>query len=121
MVKEALSGFRRERDLPKRWLSLASYAAADVWDDETWRLLSERDVERARRDGALAAMPLALSHFGYVRAISGEVALAESLLDEIRAATEATGIPSHCTREVPSSPAPEGPYWPKGRGLDCGS
>jgi DNA-binding CsgD family transcriptional regulator len=40
-------------------------------------------------------MPLALSVFGYVRAISGEVALAESLLDEIRAATEATGIPSH--------------------------
>jgi DNA-binding CsgD family transcriptional regulator len=95
MVKEALSGFRRERDLPSRWLSLASYAAADVWDDETWRVLSERDVERARRDGALTAMPLALSHYGYVRAISGEVALAESLLDEIRAATEATGIPSH--------------------------
>jgi ATP/maltotriose-dependent transcriptional regulator MalT len=40
-------------------------------------------------------MPLALSIFGYVRAISGEVVLAESLLDEIRAATEATGTPSH--------------------------
>src|SRR3954470_4208633 len=95
MVKEALSGFRREPDLRRRWLSLASHAAADLWDDETWRVLSERGVERARRDGALTAMPLALSHFGYVRAISGEVALAESLLEEIRAATEATGIPSH--------------------------
>jgi DNA-binding CsgD family transcriptional regulator len=95
MVKEALSGFRREPDLPRRWLSLACYAAADVWDDETWRVLSERDLESARRDGALTAMPLALSIFGYVRAISGEVTLAESLLDEIRAATEATGTPSH--------------------------
>jgi DNA-binding CsgD family transcriptional regulator len=95
IVKEALSGFQREPDLPRRWLSLACYAAADVWDDETWRVLSERDLESARSDGALTAMPLALSVFGYVRAISGEVALAESLLDEIRAATEATGIPSH--------------------------
>ena len=95
MVKAALRGFRRAPDLPSRWLSLASYAAADVWDDETWRVLSERDVESARRDGALTALPLALSHFGYIRAISGEVALAESLLDEIRAAAEATGIPSH--------------------------
>ena len=95
IVKEALRGFRREPNLPKRWLSLASYAAADVWDDEMWRVLSERDVESARCDGALTAMPLALSHYGYVRAISGEVALAESLLDEIRAAAEATGIPSH--------------------------
>jgi DNA-binding CsgD family transcriptional regulator len=95
MVKEALTGFRREPDLPRRWLALACYAAADVWDDETWRVLSERDLESARRDGALTAMPLALSVFGYIRAISGEVALAESLLDEIRAATEATGIPSH--------------------------
>ena len=58
-------------------------------------MLSERDLESARRDGALTAMPLALSVFGYVRAISGELTLAESLLDEIRAATEATGIPSH--------------------------
>ena len=95
IVKEALSGFLRDPDVPRRWLSLASYAAADVWDDEIWRALSERGVESARRDGALTALPLALSHFAYVRAISGEVALAESLLEEIRAATDATGIPSH--------------------------
>jgi DNA-binding CsgD family transcriptional regulator len=95
ILKEALSGFRREPDMPRRWLSLASYVAADMWDDETWRVLSERYLERARSDGALTTLPLALSHFGYVRAISGELALAESLLDEIRAAIEATGIPSH--------------------------
>jgi hypothetical protein len=73
MVKEALAGFTREPDLPRRWLALACYAAADVWDDEMWRVLSERDLESARRDGALTAMPLALSVFGYIRAISGEV------------------------------------------------
>ncbi|HEY6760256.1 MAG TPA: AAA family ATPase [Baekduia sp.] len=95
LVKEALRGFVREPDLPRRWLALAAYAAADVWDDETWRVLSERDLESARGDGALTAMPLAVSVFAYIRAISGEVALAESLLDEITAATEATGIPSY--------------------------
>jgi len=52
-------------------------------------------VENARRAGALTAMPFVLSTFGYVRAISGEVALAESLLDEIRAANEATGVPAY--------------------------
>jgi len=98
ILREAVSSFRQERDLPTsetRWLPLACLAAADVWDDETWRVLSERHLECARRDGALTAIPLALSHFGYVRAISGEMALAESLLDEIRTASEATGLPSH--------------------------
>src|SRR3954470_23378098 len=95
ILREAVSGFRSEPDLPKRWLALACLAAADVWDDEAWRALSERALECARRDGALTGVPLALSTFGYVRAISGDIALAESLLHEIRAATEATGIPSH--------------------------
>jgi DNA-binding CsgD family transcriptional regulator len=98
ILKQALSGFRRETDLPpseRRWLSFTTYAAANLWDDETWRILSERDLESARSEGALTRMPLALNLVGYIRAISGELALAESLLDEIRAATQATGIPSH--------------------------
>jgi DNA-binding CsgD family transcriptional regulator len=95
LVKEALSGFRRDPDLPAHLLPFACYAAANVWDDETWRALSERNLDHARSNGALTAMPLALSHFGYVRAISGEVTLAESLLDEIRAATDATRTASH--------------------------
>jgi hypothetical protein len=36
-------------------------------------------------------MPLALNLAGYIRAISGELALAKSLLDEIRAATSVDG------------------------------
>jgi DNA-binding CsgD family transcriptional regulator len=98
ILREAVSAFRQEPDLPPseaRWLALACRAAADIWDDETWRVLSARDLENARRAGALTWMPIVLSTFGYIRAISGEVALAESLLDEIRAATEATGIPSY--------------------------
>ncbi|MDX6722005.1 MAG: hypothetical protein QOD73_409, partial [Solirubrobacteraceae bacterium] len=98
ILKEALSAFRRETDLPPRearWLPLACQAAADVWDDVTWRLLSTRELERARDTGALTAMPLVLSTLSYIHAISGELGAAEALLDEIKAATEATGIPSH--------------------------
>jgi DNA-binding CsgD family transcriptional regulator len=98
ILREAVSAFRQEPDLPPseaRWLALACRAAADIWDDETWRVLSARDLENARRAGALTWMPIVLSTFGYVRAISGEIALAESLLDEIRAAIEATGVPSY--------------------------
>ena len=98
ILKEALSAFRRETVLPPRearWLPLACQAAADVWDDVTWRLLSTRELERARDTGALTAMPLVLSTLSYIHAISGELASAEALLDEIKAATEATGIPSH--------------------------
>ena len=98
ILKEALHGFRQEADLPPsetHWLSFSTYAAANLWDDETFRIVSDRDLESARSAGALTRLPLALNLFGYIRAISGELALAESLLDEIRAATEATGIPSH--------------------------
>jgi DNA-binding CsgD family transcriptional regulator len=98
ILKEALNGFRHEADLPPsetRWLSFAIYATANLWDDEAWRILSERDLESARDDGALTRIPLALNLVGYIYAISGELARAESLLDEIRAATEATGVPSH--------------------------
>ena len=98
ILKEALSAFRRETVLPPRearWLPLACQAAADVWDDVTWRLLSTRELGRARDTGALTAMPLVLSTLSYIHAISGELAAAEALLDEIKAATEATGIPSH--------------------------
>jgi DNA-binding CsgD family transcriptional regulator len=98
ILKEALGAFRRETVLPPRearWLPLACQAAADVWDDVTWRLLSTRELERARDTGALTAMPLVLSTLSYIHAISGELAAAEALLDEIKAATEATGIPSH--------------------------
>ena len=43
ILKEALSAFRRDAVLPPedaRWLWFACWAAADLWDDETWDLLS---------------------------------------------------------------------------------
>ena len=97
LLKAALSAFERETVLPSdegRWLSLALWAAADLWDDATWRRLTTRGVERARDVGALTAVPFALSMLSYVHAASGELAPAESLLGEIQAASEATGTPT---------------------------
>jgi DNA-binding CsgD family transcriptional regulator len=95
ILKEALGAFRREKVLPAqegRWLLPACWTAADLWDDDTWRLLTARELERVRGTGALTAMGLVLGAASYVHAVSGDLAAAESLLDEALAATEATGI-----------------------------
>ena len=100
ILKAALSAFREEAALPpeeSRWLSFACRAAWDVWDEESWRLLATRELQRARDAGALTAMPLLLTSLSYLQVLCGEVSTAESLLDEIRAITAATGIPPHVT------------------------
>jgi DNA-binding CsgD family transcriptional regulator len=97
LLKAALSAFEREMVLPPaegRWLSLVLWVAADLWDDDTWRRLTARGVERVREAGALTAVPFALSMLSYVHAVSGDLAGAETLLAEIRAASEATGTPT---------------------------
>src|SRR4051794_5313461 len=103
ILKAALSAFREAVALPPeeaRWLSLACRAAWDIWDEESWRLLATRELQRARDAGALTATPLLLSALSYVQVLCGELPTAESLLDEIRATTAATGIPAHRYVEI---------------------
>ena len=75
-----------------RWLWLAGRAAADLWDDETWRLLSARSSScprHGRADGdAVRPQHAQLRPGPLGRAGRGRV-----VLDEIRAVTEATGMP----------------------------
>jgi DNA-binding CsgD family transcriptional regulator len=97
LLKAALSAFQREPELPPdeaRWLSLALWAAADLWDDDAFRRLTIRELERARAAGALTAIPLALSMLSYIHAASGDLAAAEALLEGIRSASEVTGTPA---------------------------
>ena len=103
ILKSALSAFREQPVLPpeeSRWLSFACRAAWDVWDEESWRTLATRELQRARDAGALTAMPLLLSSLGYLQVLCGELSAAESLLDEIRAITAAIGIPAHRYVEI---------------------
>ena len=103
ILKAALSAFRGEPDLPpteSRWISAACRAAWDFWDEESWRLLATRELQRTRDAGALTAMPLLLSSLSFVYALCGELSPVESLLDELRATTTATGIPVHRYVEI---------------------
>jgi DNA-binding CsgD family transcriptional regulator len=74
-----------------RWLWLASITAADLWDDETWYVLSNRHVRIAREAGALSELPLALNSRVFVHLFAGELAAAASLVEQGRAVKEATG------------------------------
>jgi DNA-binding CsgD family transcriptional regulator len=79
-------------DQELRWLSLAFTAAMHIWDDDRAEVLSKRYVERARKVGALIELPMALSRRVYVLLFAGELTAAASLVEEVQAATEATGI-----------------------------
>jgi DNA-binding CsgD family transcriptional regulator len=103
ILKAALSAFREQAVLPpeeSRWISFACRAAWDLFDEESWRLLATRELQRARDAGALTATPLLLSSLSYLQVLCGELSPAESLLDELRATTAATGIPAHLYVEI---------------------
>jgi DNA-binding CsgD family transcriptional regulator len=95
IIKQALRAFRQETVLPPqeaRWLWFASWVALHLWDDEAWTVLSTRHLELVREAGALTALPFVLTNRSSVYAWSGELAAAASIEEELRAATEATGI-----------------------------
>jgi len=104
ILRQALSAFRREKLLPMqeaRWLWLACRVASDLWDDETEAVLCARGLERARKSGALAAVPFALSNQASIGAMFGELDSAAVLVGELETVSEATGI----------IPPPEGALW----------
>jgi DNA-binding CsgD family transcriptional regulator len=74
-----------------RWKWLATVSSVHVWDDARWEAISERHVQIARETGALGELPFALSQRVYAHLFAGELTTAALLVDEIRAATEATG------------------------------
>ena len=72
-------------------LWLATITAPVVWDDARWDVLSRFHVELARSSGALSELPLALNSRAYIHLFRGEMETADALIEEARAATEATG------------------------------
>jgi DNA-binding CsgD family transcriptional regulator len=94
ILKRAVSVFCRD-DVSKedglRWLALACRVAMDLWDDESWELLSTRQVQLARDAGALAVLFIALRGRIGLHLLAGELEAAASLVDEVAAVAEATG------------------------------
>jgi DNA-binding CsgD family transcriptional regulator len=94
MLRKSLAGFgdgmTPEAEL--RWLWLVCVAGAfRIWDDARWDALSARHVQLARETGALSDLPLALTSRAYLHLFAGELGTAATLIDELRAAQEATG------------------------------
>jgi DNA-binding CsgD family transcriptional regulator len=97
LLRRALSAFlsptMSEED-GFRWLWHAHLTAGDLGDDAAWDLLATRHVQFARDAGALGRLPTALNERINAHVLLGDLTAAESLLEELHAATAATGEPS---------------------------
>ncbi len=101
-LKEALRGFRdaaltEEEEL--HWSWLACHIARALGDDVAWDDLAARQVELARRAGALLLLPFALDDQIHADLFCGRLARAMSHLAEADAVVVATG--SHLTLRGP--------------------
>ena len=74
-----------------RWLWLATHAAHDLWDDESWEVLCDRHVQIARQTGALAVLPIALNTRMGMHLFAGELTEAAALVDEFANVNEVMG------------------------------
>jgi DNA-binding CsgD family transcriptional regulator len=95
VLKRALRAFMDDsspQPIPALRLSMATWAAAELWEEETWIRLSEQQLIRARKTGELTAIPVALGNRSIILAMSGELAAAASLIDEQEAIRDAAGV-----------------------------
>jgi DNA-binding CsgD family transcriptional regulator len=93
-LKRGVSAFRRDdisREERLRRVWLASHVARLVWDDEGWEALCVDHLQMARDAGALSLLHVALNQRMGVQGLTGELAAAASLFDEVEAVGEATG------------------------------
>ncbi len=74
-----------------RWGWIAYGAASTMWDEDGWRAILLRQVELARRVGALEHLPILLGALAMAAVWRGDLAGAGSLIVEADAAAEATG------------------------------
>ena len=100
LLKRAVSAFSTQTLSSAdaiRWLWLATHAAHDLWDDESWDQLNSQHVQLARQAGALTLLPIALATRIGLHLFAGELATAASLVDELGSVTEATrsGLPRY--------------------------
>ncbi|WIX83211.1 AAA family ATPase [Amycolatopsis carbonis] len=93
-LKRALDAFRSPDLAPEdglRWTWFALVTARNLWDDETFDLLTRQHVRIARDTGTLAELPLALQTRVCAQVVAGELTAVAPLLEESASAAEATG------------------------------
>ncbi|MEU8058527.1 helix-turn-helix transcriptional regulator [Microbispora bryophytorum] len=94
MLLQALSAFRAEAVSAEEglgWLPLACRMAHNVWDFDSWSVLSARLVDLARETGALSVLPSALLLRLSNRVFAGELDVAGTLAAEAMTIGEVTG------------------------------
>jgi DNA-binding CsgD family transcriptional regulator len=74
-----------------QWGVLASSAAVELWDFDSWEAIITRQMDLARETGALAPLSIALNGVGIVVSWRGDFARADQVIAEADAVTEATG------------------------------
>jgi DNA-binding CsgD family transcriptional regulator/tetratricopeptide (TPR) repeat protein len=82
----------------RRWLWLAGgrtgrIVAMELWDFESGYALAARQVQVAREAGALVHLQIALNFLGLLHLLTGELSMAERLIEEDRLIAEVTGNP----------------------------
>ena len=85
ILQQAVSAFVSEdvgTEERLRWSWLAGRAASFMWDYDSWDVLTARQVQVARDAGALTLLPLTLSARASLHMFAGELALAESALEQ---------------------------------------
>jgi DNA-binding CsgD family transcriptional regulator len=93
-LRRAVNAFRGEEisvEKGLQWGVLASCAAVELWDFESWDAVITRQMELARDAGALAPFSIALNGEGIVVTWRGDFAAAARVVVEADAVTEATG------------------------------
>jgi DNA-binding CsgD family transcriptional regulator len=95
LLKQALAAFLDDtspQPLAALRLSMATWAAAELWDEEAWIRLAEEQLSRARASGELTAVPSALGNRSIIHAMCGEFATAAALVEEQEAIEDAAGM-----------------------------
>src|SRR6201987_5945957 len=97
ILRSALNAFFG--DMPAgqelRGLPLALMVSSILWDDEACTVVSERWARFCRDAGALSYLLVALSFRTFILLFTGDLSSAASLVEEVRTATDATGIDLH--------------------------
>jgi DNA-binding CsgD family transcriptional regulator len=96
-LRRAVDAFAAEADPAPAtlgWMWMAEILATDLWDEEAWQTLSERQVQRTRHAGLLGALPGALRFRALAHTMTGELGDAAVLVAEARAIERDMGGPS---------------------------
>jgi hypothetical protein len=96
-LRRAVGAFVAEADPAPAtlgWMWMAAILATDLWDEEAWQTLSERQVQRTRHAGLLGALPAALRFRALAHTMTGELGDAAALVAEAQAIDRAAGVPS---------------------------